>query len=366
MAAPPTSIATSSTALAQVLVQHGPEDLVLGLRLAISARPEFQEAIEKLAAEEPLKRYAGSVSSFLSGKGFGFITSEEATAEYGRDTFVSDKELGNFKVGDVVAFTIVPNKDNKPQARLLEAAAGGEIDELLAVEAALTAPRKGSTANSAWWDAQAPPAKVRRTGPLPAGMTPPPPAILPAGVASVSGKMGPGETAYPGRHIGVISEFFPEKGYGFIQSESLKETFGRDVFLSNQEEPNPIIGQTVSFAVVVKGGRPQARQLQPMNGSVPSVPKAQMPSAPQLATTWTKPPVTEAQGGQRFSGIISAYTPAKNYGFIKCEETFNLYGKDVFLSSQEIGPFAVGSSVTFRVVENMLGKPQARDLEQGL
>ena len=57
-----------------------------------------------------------------SGRGFGFIESEAAKAEFSKDVFLSDKEIGNHKVGDEVSFTVVVNKDGRPQARLLMSA----------------------------------------------------------------------------------------------------------------------------------------------------------------------------------------------------------------------------------------------------
>ena len=65
----------------------------------------------------------------------------------------------------------------------------------------------------------------------------------------------------------------------------------------------------------------------------------------------------------RYIGTITHFYPEKQYGFIKCDEVKKAYGLDTFLSNLELGPFAVGSTVSFTLVVNKHGKPQARLLE---
>merc|ERR1719215_2437114 len=81
----------------------------------------MRSRLAELSDQEPPKRYQGKLAKFRPEKGFGFIVSDEVHEEFGKDTFVSDKEIGglDLKVGDDVSFTIVVNRDNKPQARLV-------------------------------------------------------------------------------------------------------------------------------------------------------------------------------------------------------------------------------------------------------
>ena len=53
----------------------------------------------------------------------------------------------------------------------------------------------------------------------------------------------------------------------------------------------------------------------------------------------------------------------KQYGFIKCDKVKETYAGDTFLCDVELGPFAVGRNVSFTVVLNKQGKPQARLLK---
>ena len=65
----------------------------------------------------------------------------------------------------------------------------------------------------------------------------------------------------------------------------------------------------------------------------------------------------------RYIGTITHFFHKKQYGFIKCDDVKKAYGLDTFLSNLELGPFAVGSTVSFTLVVNKHGKPQARLLK---
>merc|ERR1711879_178467 len=69
-----------------------------------------------------------------------------------------------------------------------------------------------------------------------------------------------------------------------------------------------------------------------------------------------------SNGLERFNGTISAWTPGGKFGFIKCAETFALYGKDCWVHSQQMGSFVSGDEVSFTLMLNKDGHPQAIDL----
>jgi cold shock CspA family protein len=73
--------------------------------------------------------------------------------------------------------------------------------------------------------------------------------------------------------------------------------------------------------------------------------------------------VMQFERPKRYTGVISAFLESKRFGFIKSDEVTNEYGMDTFLSDKELGPFQVGSWVTFCLALNKEGKPQARLLE---
>lgn len=194
------------------------------------------------------------------------------------------------------------------------------------------------------------------------------------------------------RFIGTIKSFRPEKCFGFIECEEIKLEFGGDVFLSDKEIGQFIVGSAVSFSITLnKDGRPQAKLLeeaqpnqwvqQPLPKRARTEPQWSPPQAIKLGNMAPPQPAQWAQPMQpawgqsqawspavdpttkRWSGTVSKFFPDKHYGFIHSTELQSLFGADVFLSDKEIGAFGIGSEVTFSVAMNKTGKPQAHALE---
>jgi len=68
----------------------------------------------------------------------------------------------------------------------------------------------------------------------------------------------------------------------------------------------------------------------------------------------------------RFVGSIKKFYPQQGYGFIACPDLFRIYGHDVFLHQLQAAGFQEGQHVSFSVVCNDKGQPQARALEECL
>lgn len=64
---------------------------------------------------------SGTIIAFHPDRHFGFIQS----ADLGADAFLSDKQIGSFKVGDFVFFDVTYNAQGKPQAQNLQPASSG-------------------------------------------------------------------------------------------------------------------------------------------------------------------------------------------------------------------------------------------------
>jgi len=372
------NVVSSGSTLAITLQDHSNESIGQALVLLVSARPELQELLLQLLQDPPGERYVGNIKSFWPDKKFGFIRCDSAAEQFGgADVYLAEQEIGNFTVGTQVSFTVMLNKDGKPQAKLLEAHDAGKI----VVMASGAAPHYGSEYPEY---EQQPPLKVRKTngpsivvkagfGALGKGSGKPQkgkgkPAWDPGSESSWSGgydKGGKGHdkggkgydkgswqsggswssSAKPldenKRYSGTINKFFPDKKYGFIACEALQPQFGCDVYLSDQEILEFEIGSTVTFLVQLnKAGRPQARQLEAVGA-----------------------PTISEDGETRYEGSIKSFFPEKHFGFIQCPAIEASSGGDVYLSDQEIREFTVGSSVHFLVAYNAKGKPQARDLQ---
>jgi len=65
---------------------------------------------------------------------------------------------------------------------------------------------------------------------------------------------------------------------------------------------------------------------------------------------------------KRHKGIIKSFNDTTQYGFIECKETFELFGRDVFIGSKQSRGLPVGSRIDFAVVLNKENHPQAFDL----
>eukprot|EP00439_Symbiodinium_sp_Y106_P008739 s1668_g1.t1 len=71
-----------------------------------------------------------------------------------------------------------------------------------------------------------------------------------------------------------------------------------------------------------------------------------------------------AVAGAHFTGVVKSYNPAKGWGHIECEETFKLFGKDIFLLKSRTGNYTLarGSQVRFTVEQGTKG-PEAGNIE---
>lgn len=339
-------MSTAASALAQTLANHSDEDVLQAFQLFDSLRPNFRVNI--LALQEPLRRYDGVLGNINYDKGFGFIQSPEATADFGKDVFVSTNEVGDNARGSHINFTVIVNRNGQPQARLVQGR-DGKVPQFLQ---GLYEQNHGIEQ----------PAMKKPRFELPKGAM-----IAPARV--VAPQAGAMIAPAGGRYVGHIAEFNPAKQFGFISSPQTSQEFGKDAFLSSMELGNFKVGDAVSFDVALnKNGQPQARNLQPSDGIMKQVSSPVVVQAKQIIS----PPAQFDLGGiggaipddARFTGTITAFKPEKHFGFIMCPELKEQFGgKDIFVSDQEIKHFQIGSSVTFRVVMNAKGNPQARDLE---
>jgi len=189
---------------------------------------------------------------------------------------------------------------------------------------------------------------------------------------------------------GVIKSYNETNGYGFIDCPEVKAAFGSDLFLHANQRGGFTRGDEVSFAVFVNSGRkPQAFDLGTTNrsGKVASVwasakgagkagaapggwfapfKEKSVWSGKGKGKEWKEPETSIEMEGvtdQRFNGVIKSYNEGKGFGFIACDEMMAQFGSDVFLHHFQLSEFKVGSEVSFGVILNKEGKPQAKELE---
>jgi len=69
------------------------------------------------------------------------------------------------------------------------------------------------------------------------------------------------------------------------------------------------------------------------------------------------------QSGGPYDGVVKSIKSSDPaHGFVTCEDTQQIYGRDVFLHSQQVSELEVGSRVQFEVMLNARGMPQAHNL----
>eukprot|EP00929_Paragymnodinium_shiwhaense_P019894 TRINITY_DN13424_c0_g3_i2.p1 TRINITY_DN13424_c0_g3~~TRINITY_DN13424_c0_g3_i2.p1 ORF type:complete len:1177 (+),score=287.72 TRINITY_DN13424_c0_g3_i2:100-3630(+) len=159
----------------------------------------------------------------------------------------------------------------------------------------------------------------------------------------------------PGEYVGQVKVLQPEKSFGFIHCPALKGQFQNDVFVlrENFRHAGITVGSDVRFRVFVNHtGKPQARDVILAD---PAAAAADPSSVLGLA------PGDKVLG--QATGTIKMFNSDKKYGFIECP---NLkaqgYPKDVFVGYSHAMGFCVGSVVSFTLVQNKKGDPEAKAL----
>lgn len=292
-------------------------------------------------------RYFGVVKKCIpataSRPAQGFIDCAETAALYGRDVFCHDKLANSLTVGQTVSFGVNVNASGMPQAIDVTDENGQPIE--LQASVGLT----GFEAQSAqqWPGAQAAPQWSGVTSqrlyevlmPEAAGSSGKQvaTALLEAaemlGVGhdlrnavlggSKGGKGGGGGPQWPAQQSWEPSWSPPDKGWAKGSSKgwsSEGSSFGK------------------------KGGGKKGGK----SGPYPAAPSG--------------------GDGATYDGVVKTVNKAdassggKPFGFIECAETAQIYGRDVFLHSQQAQELEVGQAVRFEVMLNNRGMPQAHNL----
>ncbi|CAE7265146.1 cspLA [Symbiodinium natans] len=76
------------------------------------------------------------------------------------------------------------------------------------------------------------------------------------------------------------------------------------------------------------------------------------------------PPPAVPTATTPYVGVVKSFNPAKGWGHIECEDTFKLFGKDIFLLRSRTGSLTLarGSQVTFTVEQGTKG-PEAANVQ---
>lgn len=210
--------------------------------------------------------YVGTLKSFSSKSGYGFLESAQAYTDWGVDVFIHKNFVPTpWKLGQPVEFAVMMNNRGQPQAL-----------------------------DTAWLPLlpqhrQAAPHGVTLRAPLPAA----------APVQAEGGEDEPSQDAEtaeasppvrPHRRLGTLKSYSPAQGYGFIASEEVSREFKRDTYFDKSQRPadgTERLGQTVEFSVTLNAREfPQARHID-------------WDPIPLLPPDPSKLPITRTQGAAR-------------------------------------------------------------------
>lgn len=292
-------------------------------------------------------RYQGHVKSFNEQKGWGFVTSDEAAASFGKDIFLSSHQLQNtgIGVGDKISFVILSNK-GKPQAFDLQ-----PLGKKGGARAPVPMPMMNSLNLTV------------REGGLPISTWEPPRINNPAQNWGPKGAALSQPPIDETRFMGFVKSYNAKNAYGFITCEDLMMIYGKaDIFVSDKELGGIEVGSQVSFKVTQDNvGKPYAVQLAPPGGL------GNLPLIPQGKGGAKAPPgirKDQSYGEQRFYGFVKSFNAKNQYGFILAEELAAELGKpDIFVSAAELGGIEPGSDCSFQVAVDEKGKAFAVNVE---
>jgi len=248
--------------------------------------------------------YVGVVKSFNQAKGWGMITCDETNRQYGKDMFFMKSEVpgGNIIAGHTVRFSVVMD-NNRPVAKDIQSFRAQhsnapipmgmapytsmgmapmmtslpfQFQKMLTMDKTFYGVIKSFNEEKGWGhiscDAAAraygkdvfllrtqlngqtvqPGALVSfkvtmgHKGPHACAIS-----LLPSGSFGVDGAQG-------AAFSGVVKSFSAERGWGFISSDEIHATFGKDIFLAKRELGGhvPTPGEEVKFHVEIdKDGR---------------------------------------------------------------------------------------------------------------
>jgi len=167
------------------------------------------------------------------------------------------------------------------------------------------------------------------------------------------------------RVLGVIRSYNNASGFGFIVCRETQELMGQDCFIQ-RAEADPIgasVGATVSFTVELnKDGKPRAKNVK-LEARGVDAKVAEVTQQEEKVAEFMEQ-MADKVFKKHYFGWIKSFNPGSSFGFIHCDETFAIFGRDVFLHTNNKAHFDVNSEIAFKLkVDPDKGTPQAIELK---
>jgi len=285
--------------------------------------------------------YIGEVKSFNPNSGWGHIMCDETHQMYGKDMFFMKSQLpgGIVQKGATVQF-MVSQGTKGPEAQMIKILGswGGGGSGMMA----------GGRAGGKGGGNYAQPAPT--LGP-PNRNHQPPPAPQPSyavvggcgGVAGGGNVGGCGGCGNPNTvYFGQVKSFREEKGWGHISCPQTHAIYGKDMFVMRSALNGNAVrdGDNVQFNVTLGMKGPEATHVRVIG---------------------------QIDEHQIYVGSVKMFNQEKGWGFIACDETRTLFGKDIFIHKKDLAGHlpTEGESVQFQVVVSETGRPEGAGLMFG-
>lgn len=301
------------------------------------------------AAQAPMSNgaaqgsYVGEVKSFNPQSGWGHITCAQTEQMYGKDMFFMKSALpgGHVQKGATVQFSVIQGQKG-PEAQNMV---------VLGLGSGCMSMPMGTAGCKGWGASQT----FHGHGP---GMIVPPashmgkaPAPMAAGMNAYMGKAAFGAGAAGGCggcgnphsvYFGMVKSFREDKGWGHISCPQTEAIYGKDMFVMRSALNGNTIsdGDNVQFSVTLGLKGPEATNVRVMG---------------------------QIDEQQLYTGSVKMFNQEKGWGFITCEETKSMFGKDIFMHKKELANHvpAEGESVQFQVQMSPEGRPEGVGLNFG-
>jgi len=259
--------------------------------------------------------YIGTVKSFNPQSGWGHITCSQTEQMFGKDMFFMKSQTPNGSVpkGATVQFSVAQGQKGPEAIRLLVLGNG----------------YSSGPPQQQQWGGPPPmyalPQQQHQQQPQPWGGgkgygAPPAPLGAPTGQV----------------FYGTVKSFNEEKGWGHITCPQTQAIYGKDMFLLRSALGGDSVNANdqVQFSVNIGMKGPEAASVKVIGRGAAT---------------------------QSFVGTIKQYDQEKGWGFIVCDETRQLYDKDIFMHRNELSGYVpqVGEIVQFTVQISPQGRPEA-------
>lgn len=317
--------------------------------------------------------YVGHIKSFNSLTGWGFVACEETKALYGKDIILHSRHKGNVivKAGDQVEFDVVEGKKG-PEAHKIKVLDHGKFPEPRPEEMEegwFVGNIKSYNPVKGWGFITCPETyklyekdifimKTRDKG-----------VIVNAG-NRVRFTVKDGEKGPEADEVKVLDE------HGIVLEQKLRDPSDPKPVNKHVEQAKAAKAKGKGKANEVVQGKGKDVKEVWIDGQEKGLPKGSF-------IVWTNDPYAfgkgmgppgmgppgkgkgplhhkEATGGQAYTGTIKSWNEKRGWGFIQCEDTELVYGKDILVHHKNVGAvsFEIGDEVTFSVHDGEQG-PEA-------